>query len=164
MKLQLTISILISLVTITNGQMKDTSYFDGCNWTTCKGGACMTTAILCADIDVFDTLIWEGDGEIVEWQDSLQAERFFTDSIGNQYMVEYRYAYDRKLTVDTLSDTTTTLHHYHYVANCKIIKYNGNRQTTIMKNIKAIYSPTPCSADNVTLWKQKINEYLKGKK
>lgn len=103
--------------------------------------------------------------------DTLTAERLIEDSLGNHYMVEYRYAeVEEYYKTDTVFEKITMgkyqvePSHSHYIALVNIIKYNGNRQTTIAKNIKAIYSPTECSADNVTIWKQKINEYLKQKR
>lgn len=54
--------------------------------------------------------------------------------------------------------------HQHYYANCSIIKYFGNKQTTILNNYKAVYSPTPCAADNTKLWLKRLYEYQSKKK
>ena len=76
-------------------------------------------------------------------QDSLTAERFIEDSIGNSYEIQYRYN-----GVDFFNEKYTDFDkqklspHTHYIALVNIIKYHGNKQQTIFSNIKAIYSPT----------------------
>lgn len=178
MKLQLTILILLAFVSIGNSQIsgviKDTSYFDGCNWTTCKDGNCMTTLLACGEIDIPDSLIYEGSGRDEKWSDTLTAQRFISDSNGNSYMIEYRYIVNDapfdKIILDkngVVGDKDSLMHlasHTHYIALVNIIAFKGNHKKIIASNIKAIYSPTECSADNPELWRKKIYEILKNKK
>lgn len=94
-------------------------------------------------------------------QDSLTAERFFTDSLGNKFMCEYRYA-----PYSTLpgTDYESKGEHEHYIAICSIIAYKGNRKSTIASNIKAIYSPVECSADSPKLWLKRLYDIQNKKK
>lgn len=90
--------------------------------------------------------------------DSLTAERHIKDSLGNWYMVEYRYGdLDIIIQHDSLK-----FNHRHHIANCSIVSYKGNKTKIIADNIKAIYSPTNCEADNDKLWLKRLYE-LKNK-
>lgn len=93
-----------------------------------------------------------------KYQDSLTAEKFFDDSLGNHYMCEYRYSPTRQF---PLEDTGSMKSHYHCIAIVSIIKFHGNKQQTIISNIKAIYSPTECSSDNKELWLKRLYQYQK---
>lgn len=178
MKLQLTILILLAFVSIGKAQIsgiiKDTSYFDGCNWTTRKDGNCITTLLACAEIDIPDSLIYEGSGGDEKWSDTLTAQRFISDSNGNSYMIEYRYTSNdsafsttllsRKHLYDLPDSIKDELSHSHFIALVNIIAFKGNHKNIIASNIKWIYSPTECSADNPDLWGKRLNEILKNKK
>ncbi len=85
--------------------------------------------------------------------DSLTSERFFEDSIGNSYLVEYKYA------DDDIAKATSDLDHRHHISNCSIVKFQGNKQKTIFSNIKAIYSPVECVSDNRELWLKRLYWY-----
>lgn len=110
-------------------------------------------------------------GAVVTEADSLTAERFFSDSLGNQYMIEYRYVKDNGALFIIKEDSSTFLEnaiiiddnkvkaHQHYIAICSIIAYKGNRQQTIKSGIKAIYSPTECSSDEPKLWLKRLYDY-----
>lgn len=77
-------AILISLVTITNGQRMQP--FDICYCPVSK-----IVRLPHGTDGAFPDVSKNRNLPSWAFQDSLQAERFFTDSIGNQYMVEYKY-------------------------------------------------------------------------
>jgi len=142
-KLLTLILIVISYSAVCHGQwnIKDTSYFDGCNWTTCKNGICMTTALACSTSLPPDDIYLE---------DTLIADRVIEDSIGRTYQIEYRYVNHIGFGKDE---------HAHYISLVNIIQFKGNKQHTIASNIKAIYSPVECIADNRELWLKRLYEY-----
>lgn len=95
---------------------------------------------------------------IILLQDSLTAERFFLDSLGNQYMVNYLYERKEVLTLDHYDEKTRTDHN-HYIAICSIVKWKGNKSQVVMSGYKAIYSPVECASDNGKLWLKRLYEY-----
>lgn len=102
-------------------------------------------------------------------EDSLTAERFFLDSTGGQYMVEYRYVEPEVVlnllgNINTDSATAIAHQHQHYIAICSIVKYRGNKSQTILSNYKAIYSPVECAADNTKLWLKRLYDFKNSKK
>ncbi len=140
-------AILITIGSLCYGQLRDTSYFDGCNTVTIANGVKMITTLACGgsiEID-FDT-------------DTITTSRFIEDSIGNGYEIQYRYAND------DIAKAIKDIDHAHYISNVFIIQFKGNKQKTIFSNIKAIYSPVECSSDNRELWLKRLYEYLKTKK
>lgn len=91
-----------------------------------------------------------GEMEIVDkWfqEDTLVASKFIEDSAGNSYEIEYRYS------PNAIPNNEP---HKHYIALVNIIAYRGNKQKVIFSNIKAIYSPTECQADNRELWLKRL--------
>lgn len=93
--------------------------------------------------------------------DTLTAERFIQDSLGNNYEIEYRYANEPdsvRYFLGIIQHGQPKLHEHH-VALVNILKYRGNKQTIIGSNIKAIYSPNECSSDNTKLWLKRVYEY-----
>jgi len=80
------------------------------------------------------------------YQDSLTAERFFADSLGNQYMVIYRYVWD-----DSAME--------RFPAICDVVKFKGNKRQTIISNFKAMYTLKETPADNTKLWLKRLYDY-----
>lgn len=100
-------------------------------------------------------------------EDTLTAERFIEDSIGNSYEIEYRYVMDKHdglLIIGDSLDGTIGKAHRHYISIVNIIAYHGNKQKVIFSNIKAIYSPVECVADNRELWLKRLYEYQNKKR
>jgi len=156
MKHLLSLLILSFSIGVCSAQVKDTTYFvrDGNTFVKTKNGITQLTVGI--------------------EEDSLTASRFITDSIGNEYMVEYRYGssdslkskwggmgQDAAYRPDTSLwiSTSHMYSHMHYIALCSIIKFKGNKQQVIMSGIKAIYSPTDCSSDNEKLWLERLKKY-----
>lgn len=110
--------------------------------------------------------------------DTLIASRFIEDSVGNTYEIEYKYEDEHPKIVsggDILhSDSgyyliynkgnvpypkdgdTVRQFHRHYISLINIIAYKGNRKKTLFSNIKSIYSPVECVADNRELWLKRL--------
>lgn len=92
-------------------------------------------------------------------QDSLTAEKFFDDSLGNHYMVEYRYVEPREIGKDSAGIRGL---HAHFIAVCTIVLFKGNNKITVLGGYKAIYSTHDCASDNSALWLNRL--YSKNKK
>lgn len=116
------------------------------------------------------TLILLSFGIMGKCQDSLTAERFLGDSLGNSYVVEYRYKDDDevdKWLLDTMGvtrkDSLNGINHKHYYAKCSITKFYGNKKILVVGGIQCIYSPTDCPADNSRLWMRRLYMILSKK-
>lgn len=84
--------------------------------------------------------------------DTITANRFIEDSIGNSYEIEYHYLN----TINFPNDE-----HAHYISLVNITAFKGNKQHTIAANIKAIYSPVECVSDNRELWLKRLYQIQK---
>lgn len=145
-KIIIPILLLITISSICYGQMRDTSYFDGCNTVTCSNGNCSVTLLYCGGAIPLDDVYLE---------DTLTADRLIEDSIGRTYQIEYRYVNHIKF-----DDTE----HAHYFAIVSISQFKGNKQKVLYSNIKAIYSPVECVSDNRELWLKRLYQYQNSKK
>jgi hypothetical protein len=133
--------LLITISSICYGQMwKDTSYFDGCNWTTCKGGTCTTTTLACYTEPLF-----------IE-DDSLTQEKYFKfdQRSSNTYLLEYKFNLD-----EALKAKTDSVHHFHVPAMIKVTWFYWNKKIELA-TISGVLSSTQCqppdNADDQERW------------
>lgn len=90
-------------------------------------------------------------------EDTLTADRFIEDSLGNGYEIEYRYS-THWGSPNAVEGGDAGEEHGHWIALVNIIQFKGNKQHTIAKDIKAVYSPVECVSDNRELWLKRLYE------